>query len=328
MRLGSFFPNSLYVRYYKIIFSILCYNLTDKDISGTDKLCTTSQRTQYVKDMCNTENQPFPGGGTRLIVDDNRKLMMCEISKSGCTSIRALWLHSNLNIGKNLTNITMKYTGQKVHHVQFGIKLVASSSVSTKYNGYTKFIIVRNPFDRLVSAYYNLINWKPGLGDGGPLVERVKQRYLTLQNNASNLSFEQFIDFVTDSTDPCYNNRHIAPYSTTCQPCSVQYDYILRLESFSTFPKNDALPILEKLGYEPDYLKLKQSKQNSNSRLDKQLHPSHYSIMLPQFRSVSSTLFKKILERYRLDLKLYGYDFDIKSAVASCSISTENDTCC
>lgn len=300
----------------------------------TNSVCTNNQRLEHLRRMCQTEYQPIQVRGTRLIVDDNRKLMMCEISKSGCTTWKALWLHSNMNPGKNLSRVHMKYRGEPVHNSvigsEFNIRLILTNGVPDRYLNHTKFMVIRNPFDRLVSAYYNLINWKPDLGDAGPhIIAAIKNRYHHLNESVKLLTFAEFVEFVMDSNNPVYNDRHWIPYSKTCDPCRVKYDYVIRLETMKGYKENDALPVLKLLGYDTSILKQHNLiRMNSESRHKDNTPLYSNTKPLELYEALPITLIQKIFQRYVLDLKLFGYNFNVSSHTARCELKPENNSSC
>lgn len=268
--------------------------------------------------------------GSATFIDDNRKLIMCVVSKSGCTTWTTLWIHANIYKGQNLTSIPFKYKGTAVHaannYKPYGMKRIKSSNFPQGYNDYTKFIVVRNPFDRLVSAYYNLIYWKLGVGDAGPeIVPFFREEYPHLHSNLSDLSFEEFIKSITDPSSHIFDNKHWRPYSETCQPCDIEYDYIIRTETMSHYPENDALPILSLLGY--DSSMVRKTHMNSFSRKDKQLQLTLYSKHLELFQSLPAKLLKHVFKRYRMDMALFGYSFN-DSFIADCKIDNGEHLCC
>ena len=61
------------------------------------RLCTHEERKNHVKKVCSSlgEHSKQMHGHSRFLVDDKRKLVFCEVSKSGCTTIKFIWEHAN-----------------------------------------------------------------------------------------------------------------------------------------------------------------------------------------------------------------------------------------
>ena len=117
---------------------------------------------------------------------------------------------------------------------------------------YFKFMFIRNPSERIVSAYRNKIEH--------PINDNPSERSLwdnirttimqvsrgitevTSMNEPPYPTFSEFVKFFSDS-DPADMNEHYKPMSSLCQPCSVHYNYI---GNFATL-RRDADRILDYL---------------------------------------------------------------------------------
>ena len=94
-----------------------------------------------------------------------------------------------------------------------------------------------------------------------------------------------------------YFNHHWAQYSTSCHPCHIDYDYIVKFETM----REDAAYVLSKLGphhqcLEEKYPELFNFTQKSSSMYEK------------QFSTLSSQQINRLKEIYSIDFKLFGYD--------------------
>ena len=209
---------------------------------------------------------------------------------------------------------------------------------------YYKFINIRHPFDRLLSAYYNIKRKNPGDKRGPQLFQML---YLQAQNNLTsyhNLTFAHFAQFLVDASHrhkpSVYFDRHWDSYARSCKVCSVTYDYILRTETF----KNDSRPLLKLLDYPEDYL-LTYKPQNQNPQAStaqntsspsseddddyEEGDDSYYEKFLPEFLDLDRDLVTRLHSRYRLDFEAFGYQFDVDTSTAYCAIELRNgDVCC
>ena len=226
---------------------------------------------------------------------------------------------------KNLTFVRKTHNASSAHHIRnSGIKLRVSHAWPKGLEKYTKFIVVRHPMDRLVSAYYNLVNYTKGMGDHASYVVEYFQKKKNLDVvNWQTLSFEQFLTEIT-THNAIYNDRHWNPISDTCSICIVKYDYLLRLETIF----GDFQPISNILGH-PFFKLEKYGALNGNKKRQRSVSHENglnWSKYLPQYRNVSKNVLKKVLKRYQYDLNLFGYYFNTSTYIASCSISQDGET--
>jgi len=107
----------------------------------------------------------------------------------------------------------------------------------------TKFLVVRHPFDRIISAYKGKIA-KP---DAKPrfyrrLQKEIKKKYGEIQEEIDSgvpPSFREYWRYLIDLTSGLERAKDwrsvdcVQSYYSMCFPCDVEYDLILKLESHS-----------------------------------------------------------------------------------------------
>ena len=103
----------------------------------------------------------------------------------------------------------------------------------------TKFLVVRHPFDRIVSAYTGKI--------ANPMAkpryyrklqkEIIKKYRSDLSENTSPPTFAEYVRYLLDLTDDLTNPKDwrvvdcVQAYYSVCAPCDVKYDVIIKLET-------------------------------------------------------------------------------------------------
>ena len=294
------------------IFTVM-YRLQEPDI----RICNNHERTEYLNRKCNELNftpSQLRGGW----VDHDKKLIYCAISKASGSTWKYLWQSTNLN------NNQLKLNGIHSHKL---LKIANITHIKfdnlKKVENYTTFTVIRHPFDRVLSAYYNTKRSVKYMEEGqyGPT-----KKVLGMTNNDT-LSLSDFIKIVTNDSSPYYRNTHWTPYSETCSFCDMNYDHIIKVETMSQSPVNDASIILEKLGYSRNYLS--QFQINKGIRSDDQTSSVLGQKVLAEFKTVPFYLIKRLLIRYKYDLNLFGYYFDANRMTTYCRIPGENgDICC
>ena len=195
----------------------------------------------------------------------------------------------------------------------------------TLYKNYTKFVVIRHPFDRILSTFYNIKHGsRYGLGPGRPIKNTLIQR-----NNITNikgLQFEQFVDFLTNTSYKTMASilfdRHLDTFAHACNLCGVNYDYVIRFEDMA----NDAGPILKQLGFSEDYL-LKREVLNKGRR-EKSVEQVG-DTYLKEFKGMDPRKIDALAKRFSIDMKLLGYSFDPDTSMTSCKVKAPGDgECC
>lgn len=141
-----------------------------------------------------------------------------------------------------------------------------------QFKYYFKFAFVRNPWDRLVSCYFN----------------KVLTKNHRAFRECYGKDFDYFVDFVSKK-DLESADRHIQ-FQTSLIPLGF-VDFIGRMENFEA----DLRIVLEKIGIDP---LIEIPKKNQTSRL-------HYSYYYTEKT-------KKIVEEiYKRDINYFGYSFEV-----------------
>ena len=102
----------------------------------------------------------------------------------------------------------------------------------------TKFLVVRHPFDRIISAYTGKIAnpmAKPRFYRD--LQQDIVKEYREDQSDESPPSFKEYIRYLLDLTDDIVKPGDwravdcVQAYYSVCAPCDVEYNMILKLET-------------------------------------------------------------------------------------------------
>ena len=171
----------------------------------------------------------------------------------------------------------------------------------------TKIMIVRHPFERLLSAYRDkLEDHQRGPQHGTFHYYRKYGRKIVSkyrQSNSSRVepSFEEFIDYLIDTDLALYADDHWIPFYLFCTPCLVDYDLIVRFETLG----EDLLLLLRRLGLEerPSW------KHMTLGGTSSQVAQSY-------FQQLGKTKVQQLFQKYKMDFRLFGYDVDPYLAIA------------
>ncbi|XP_012222686.1 carbohydrate sulfotransferase 14-like isoform X2 [Linepithema humile] len=162
-----------------------------------------------------------------------------------------------------------------------------------------KFLIVRHPLERLLSAYRDKLEH---IQDREYYYKRFGRRIALMYRKPGNVmtklepSFTEFLRFIVNEK---YFDEHWAPYYRTCDPCMLRYDYILK---FETLDRDQNFFIqdtnLNEHLYDRNY------PQNTNP------HGATTRETLNKYiKEIPQLLLDEIYKIYEYDYKLFNYSF-------------------
>ncbi len=249
----------------------------------------------HVRSACPGDGRPR---GSNLLVDDTNKVLYCFLPKVACSTFKALMISSasNMTIDEVMSKVNSDRT--YLHDAKKTPKLRRLSDYSTaeriwRLGTYFKFMVVRHPFDRLLSA------WR----------DKIERRKITTVTEDHVSRFRRFAESVAVGRKHVMAD-HWNPMTFRCDPCRVQYDVIVKLESVD----RDMPAIVSRLnipGLHPDSLPVINVKSC--------MTPMEKLSMLHKFYSrLDEPVIKRLVDIYRDDLRLFGYSWDVKSATGKC----------
>ena len=162
-----------------------------------------------------------PVNANEFLINHDFKLLWCNIFKSASTT----WMYNFVAL-KGHSKKDVKKSHKKV--IEFARKndYPRPSWQELKpvlYNeNFTSFIVVREPFERLLSSYSDKI-----LDRSDNFYNNVRCR---MKKNCKP-EFADFVDFIAREVNAGRRlDEHWSPYATFCSPCLAKYDYILHFE--------------------------------------------------------------------------------------------------
>lgn len=304
------------------------------------RVCTQSERKKHIQKICNhipMNYRRIPA----LYVSHKHKVAFCEVTKSACTTAKTVLVDMELmKTNGTIPNNEIIHQGEFLK--QYGIK---KEKYTRRIRDYLKFIIVRDPFSRLVSAYRdkmsintgsykyhnireNIINWyyknrtnETFIRYPKKMLENIMTKALYNDDIDYQVKMPEFISFI-QSDKKFHDDIHFRPYILACNPCIVQYDIIMRQETLDY----DAVYLLSKIPhrYYPNLLPIRNKKTDLSGGIN--LNPKN---LTNYFKDVSLEQMEKLKKTFFAERIFLGYRFNLQTLTGSCSIRTENgENCC
>ncbi|XP_071333935.1 carbohydrate sulfotransferase 12-like isoform X2 [Trachinotus anak] len=270
-------------------------------------------RKQLIKDICEGDKEAFSEGKhsledlsnkdlNNLIVDDTHGLIYCYIPKVACTNWKRVMFvlnwsepyHDPMSISADLVHVPKKLTL---------LNSFPRTEMKAKLKHYTKFLFVRDPFVRLISAFrdkflrsnnYYYQNYARDIlrlyGNQPDPPETVEEAFAS----GMHLSFYNFIQYLLDPLtekeqplEPHWRQMH-----RLCHPCLIEYDFVGHQETL----QEDAEQLLTILKLQDD-IKFPPSYENMTI----------LRFVSDWFRTVPLEDRRKLYKLYEGDFRLFGY---------------------
>ncbi|XP_063871110.1 carbohydrate sulfotransferase 11-like isoform X1 [Scylla paramamosain] len=200
---------------------------------------------QHVKEVCKTMRFPDTGASQALDhmhYDDVRKVIYCFIPKVASTSWKKMWL----KMTQPRRNVSAMRRG--AIHISLPL-LILDKDKEKKLKTYKKFMVVRHPFERVLSAYRDKLEyWARHNHLFHLMVGKELNKYRNNPNKkeGDNITFTKYIRFISQPGrgTPEQRNEHWLPMHEICHPCAIQYDFIGKYENL----KEDSEYLMKWLG--------------------------------------------------------------------------------
>ncbi|XP_077181486.1 carbohydrate sulfotransferase 13 isoform X2 [Paroedura picta] len=234
-----------------------------------------------------------------LVVDDVHGLLYCYVPKVACT---------------NWKRVMMVLTGQGKYqdpldipaneaHVSSNLRTLSEYStpeINHRLRNYLKFIFVREPLERLVSAYRNKFTRSYNTAFhkryGTKIIQRHRQDPSEeAMERGHDVRFEEFVYYLLDpqTQDEEPFNEHWERMHSLCHPCIIHYDVIGKYETLT----EDANYILRLIGADAG-VKFPSSSKTTRTNDD---------MTAKFFQNISSFYQRRLFNLYKMDYLLFNY---------------------
>ena len=248
-----------------------------------------------------------------MYVDTEHKVVACLPAKAGCTAFKGHLLANSKhykNIEENPTVVDVRGLSKfGIHRLSEYNKTAALDILKT----YTKVMVVRHPLVRLYSAYRaKFTGGAPGQCRnfqrrfGSKIVQEQRHKKDPCPKD---ITFKEFARYFADKSRQIKRDPHWREMEITCQPCHVQYDHVLRLETGTTDAMLFVSDILNKNKAKPPASNEKAVRLNNNTNFSEQkLSEQNFEQTYVEFKGIHKNDVEKLKQTYEMTSTLFGYD--------------------
>lgn len=245
-----------------------------------------------------------------IYVSPEYKFLYCQIPKVASTN----WMKLMIELSKKITFNKTK----SVHRHPIPMSLHFKPKVMKRLlKTYKKFVVVRDPFKRALSAYkdkFMPIRKGRNITKFKRLTKFITQYYRPASSENKNFypSFDEFISYITDTSklvrksNAHYSEpRHWMPQTELCSLCQVNYDYVLNFDNMTAESKY----LFEKLGIPPNFTLSppKHLLPSVTKPVTNETYANFDQKTMKFFEDVSAKNIHALYQYYEKDYKMFGF---------------------
>lgn len=259
-------------------------------------------RRDLLEDVCHSYTHKrrvlIPEDLKHLIVDDRHGLLYCYVPKVACTN----WKRVLMVLTGDSQRDPLQIPANEAH-VPGTLRTLSEYSISEinqRLRTYLKFVFVREPFERLVSAYrnkftrsYNTVFHKRY---GTKIIQRHRaEASPEALEHGNDVSFSEFVRYLVDpgtQREEPFNEHWERVYSL-CHPCLIHYNILGKYETL----QQDSSYVLKLAGVDGE-VTFPSSAKSTRTTAD---------MVTSYFKDISAAYQKKLYNLYKMDFLLFNY---------------------
>uniref|UniRef100_A0A8C7P4E9 Carbohydrate sulfotransferase n=1 Tax=Oncorhynchus mykiss TaxID=8022 RepID=A0A8C7P4E9_ONCMY len=224
-----------------------------------------------------------------VLVNDEHCFLCCYVPKVACSN----WKRVLKVLSGTLENVDVSIKMDHKSDLLF-LSSLKSEEIRYRLKHYFKFMFVREPMERLLSAY-KFGEIKAYQEKYGAEIIRPYKKCHSKDTAVAgdDVTFSEFVRYLLDE-DVEHKNEHWMPIYNLCQPCAVSYDFIGSYEHL----ENDAAYMLQRIGA-PPHIHFPERQMWYKPVTTEMLHYNLCSLPLK--------LLRELLPKYILDFFLFTY---------------------
>ena len=271
-----------------------------------------------------------------MIVDHQHKVAYCYIAKNSCSTWKAI-LANITSGGKVKTSMSHDELNDFHKDIsKYGKYGLTYEQYNDTLSTYTKLLIVRHPMDRLVSAYLDKVYRDKAFK---LFVMRIAERYRlkklmdyqihTYGQFVTKPSFKEFLRMIVKQDSRLATNEHWDQYFFRCNPCHIDYDYVLKVETM----EHDMQMFLSQvynIRSGVGETRINSNKQGDSKWQQKLSTHQH----LNPYQRLKKAFARKVNDQFQYENDFFGYSFNSDTKRGECSYSLPSalngdlHTCC
>ncbi len=288
-------------------------------LGGSRERCSNPQRLEALRQSCDQQHSKTESLiYNNILVDDTHRLLYCIVPKIASTTLKD-WFGRNSPLwnGKDRNDFwqvnVLKQHGLKLLH-QIPVK-----ERETRLAEFYKFLVVRHPFDRLVSTHADKFA-NPKNKYYSRVFKRIIQARTGVNVEKEQITFPQFIKLVSENFFSGFRDEHWQLVTSICHPCEIPYDQIIKLEHFNS----EIQPVLERFrtGNNNKYNLTLGNRNNKRTVVDK------YAQTNLAYKDIPQDNIRRLYNIYKSDFRLFGYSWDAGTAMCSYNNTALGMDCC
>ncbi|KAI4487071.1 hypothetical protein M0802_012060 [Mischocyttarus mexicanus] len=258
---------------------------------------------KQISNTCIKYNLKTPLKTKHFLYNSKHKLLYCWIRKIASTSFTELF--SYIEEHRNMDSLIPHNSNELEHSIN-------NSNIF-------KLLVVRHPFERLVSSYRDRIEdntkytaqaWiytqkiyrltRPNLFHYNKTTGNFFQQIFTRDRRLKVIpTFNEFVEWLLQES-PEHDDVHWDRYYTHCALCNMKYNFILKLDHYT---KDQINYILSKFGIDKNDMYLPNLEESKGG-------PTNYKRICKYFQNLTQNTILKLYERYKIDFEMYNYELD------------------
>jgi hypothetical protein len=215
-----------------------------------------------------------------MFISHKYKVIFIHIQRTGGNSIHKAFREFDPNL---LETISIAPSKRLIRHGSISdIKAAIDDEI---FKNYTKFCVVRNPYDRMLSWYFM---FKYGYGDGIWLPDKTVGDQVTNEVNKNANNFEEFVMLPKNHESGFFKRFYANQLDYISDQKLILVDRILKIENLT----NDFDNLAREIGFEG-------SLPHVNKTTDRENYRKYYN-------DITKSL---IFKRFHKDFEYFGYTF-------------------